>query len=154
MVLAADDAEGCKTAPTCDHRVFTTKKVIARTMVLWARPALFFTWVGHRGFRLRPQLPLPPPPGRRRPSAPGLDAPGLRRRCQGPTALRPGRRRLPAVWQFDGDEPTRQRWMLSRRSIVKPDDSPQFVPQHPLHAIVADLAVIAGCRWKRRACPA
>lgn len=40
MVLAADDAEGCKTAPTCDHRVFTTKKVIARTMVLWARPAL------------------------------------------------------------------------------------------------------------------
>ncbi|MEV7939959.1 transposase [Kitasatospora sp. NPDC088264] len=30
--------------------------------------------------------------------------------------------RLPAVWEFDGGEPTRQRWMLARRSIAKPDD--------------------------------
>ncbi|GAB7111117.1 hypothetical protein JCM4814A_94360 [Streptomyces phaeofaciens JCM 4814] len=30
--------------------------------------------------------------------------------------------RLPSVWEFDGDEPTRQRWMLARRSIAKPDE--------------------------------
>nr|WP_262985419.1 transposase [Streptomyces sp. San01] len=27
--------------------------------------------------------------------------------------------RLPAVWEFDGEEPTRQRWMLARRSISR-----------------------------------
>ncbi|MBP0450541.1 hypothetical protein J5Y04_13420 [Kitasatospora sp. RG8] len=31
--------------------------------------------------------------------------------------------RLPAVWEFDGDEPTRQRRMLARRSIARPDET-------------------------------
>ncbi|WP_224275616.1 hypothetical protein [Streptomyces sp. LS1784] len=30
--------------------------------------------------------------------------------------------RLPAIGEFDGDQPTRRRWMLARRSITKPDE--------------------------------
>lgn len=60
--------------------------------------------------------------------------------------------RLPAVWEFDGDEPTRQRWMLARRSIAKPGETAYFLASAPLHATVADLALIAGCRWKIEEC--
>ncbi|MFD9441204.1 hypothetical protein ACFWBR_25020 [Streptomyces sp. NPDC060006] len=34
---------------------------------------------------------------------------------------------LPAVWEFEGDEPTRQRWMLARRSFAKPDEIAYFL---------------------------
>ena len=56
--------------------------------------------------------------------------------------------RLPAVWEFDGDEPTRQRWMLARRSIAKPDEVAYYLACAPLEATVADLVRIAGCRWR------
>lgn len=60
--------------------------------------------------------------------------------------------RLPAVWEFDGDEPTPQRWMLARRSIVKPDELAYFLASAPLDATVADLVQVAGCRWKIEEC--
>ncbi|GAA3476048.1 hypothetical protein GCM10018966_005750 [Streptomyces yanii] len=60
--------------------------------------------------------------------------------------------RLPAVWEFDGDEPTRQRWMLARRSIAKPDEIAYYLASAPLEATVADLVRIAGCRWKVEEC--
>lgn len=60
--------------------------------------------------------------------------------------------RLPAVWEFDGDEPTRQRWMLARRSITKPDELACFLAAAPLQATLADLVRIAGCRWKIEEC--
>lgn len=60
--------------------------------------------------------------------------------------------RLPAVWEFDGDEPTRQRWMLARRSITKPDELAHFLASAPLDATVADLVQVAGCRWKIEEC--
>jgi SRSO17 transposase len=59
---------------------------------------------------------------------------------------------LPAVWEFDGDEPTRQRWMLARRSIAKPDEIAYYLASAPLEATVADLVRIAGCRWKVEEC--
>ncbi|MFB6777392.1 hypothetical protein ACFCX0_08190 [Streptomyces sp. NPDC056352] len=39
--------------------------------------------------------------------------------------------RLPAVWEFDGDEPTRQRWLLARPSITKPDELTYFLASAP-----------------------
>ena len=49
--------------------------------------------------------------------------------------------RLPAVWEFDGDEPTRQRWMLARRSLSKPDEIAYYLACALLEATVADLLV-------------
>ncbi|WTU62373.1 IS701 family transposase [Streptomyces sp. NBC_00056] len=60
--------------------------------------------------------------------------------------------RLPAVWEFDGNEPTRQRWMLARRSITKRDDIAYYLACAPPDATVADLVRIAGCRWKIEEC--
>lgn len=60
--------------------------------------------------------------------------------------------RLPAVWEFDGDEPTRQRWMLARRSTTKPDELAYFLASAPLQATLADLVRIAGCHWKIEEC--
>ncbi|MFJ2089409.1 hypothetical protein ACIOEW_09070 [Streptomyces sp. NPDC087901] len=55
----------------------------------------------------------------------------LRRRCQGPRLYDWAAARLPAVWEFDGDEPTRQRWLLARRSITKPDELACFLASAP-----------------------
>lgn len=60
--------------------------------------------------------------------------------------------RLAAVWEFDGDEPTRQRWMLARRSITRPEEIAYYLASAPLDATVADLARIVGCRWKIEEC--
>jgi len=60
--------------------------------------------------------------------------------------------RLPAVWEFDGDKPTRQRWMLARRSITKPDEIAYYLACAPLEATIADLVRVAGCRWKIEEC--
>jgi SRSO17 transposase len=60
--------------------------------------------------------------------------------------------RLPAVWEFDGDEPSRQRWMLGRRSISKPEEIAYYLACAPLDATIADLVRIAGCRWKIEEC--
>ncbi|GAB2473909.1 IS701 family transposase [Streptomyces incanus] len=60
--------------------------------------------------------------------------------------------RLPAVAQSDDDEPTRQRWMLARRSISKPDEIAYYLACAPLEATVADLVRVAGCRWKIEEC--
>lgn len=56
--------------------------------------------------------------------------------------------RLPAVWGFDGDEPTRQRWMLARRSITKPDELAYFLASALLDTTLNDLVRVAGCRWR------
>ncbi|MFD5271557.1 IS701 family transposase [Streptomyces sp. NPDC058335] len=60
--------------------------------------------------------------------------------------------RLPAVGEFDGDEPTRQRWMLARRSITRPDEIAYYLACASLEATLADLVRVAGCRWKIEEC--
>ncbi|MFD3875410.1 hypothetical protein [Streptomyces sp. NPDC058623] len=59
---------------------------------------------------------------------------------------------LPVVWARDGDEPTRRRWMLARRSISNPDEIAYFLASAPLDATLTDIARIAGCRWKIEEC--
>ncbi|WP_251061762.1 IS701 family transposase [Streptomyces sp. ISL-100] len=60
--------------------------------------------------------------------------------------------RLPAVAEPDAAEPTRQRWILARRSISRPDESAYYLACAPLDATVADLVRVAGCRWKIEEC--
>lgn len=60
--------------------------------------------------------------------------------------------RLPAATESDGDEPTRQRWMLARRSIGRPDEIAYYLACTPLEATVADLVRVAGSRWKIEEC--
>nr|WP_329529402.1 hypothetical protein [Streptomyces sp. NBC_01462] len=56
------------------------------------------------------------------------------------------------MWEFDGDEPTRQRWMLARRSIAKPEEIAYYLACTPLDATLADLVRVAGCRWRIEEC--
>ncbi|MFD9607319.1 hypothetical protein [Streptomyces sp. NPDC059970] len=42
--------------------------------------------------------------------------------------------------------------MLARRSIARPDEMAYFLASALLYATVADLARIAGCRWKIEEC--
>ncbi|MEY9849722.1 SRSO17 transposase [Streptacidiphilus sp. BW17] len=60
--------------------------------------------------------------------------------------------RLPSVWEFDGDQPTHQRWMLARRSTARPNEIAYYLASAPLDTTVADLARIAGCRWRIEEC--
>lgn len=59
---------------------------------------------------------------------------------------------IPVVQERDGDAPTRRRWMLARRSISNPDEIAYYRASAPLDATLADLARIAGCRWKIEEC--
>lgn len=56
--------------------------------------------------------------------------------------------RLPAVTESGTNEPTRQKWVLARRSISRPDEIAYYLACAPLDATVADLVRVAGCRWK------
>jgi hypothetical protein len=55
--------------------------------------------------------------------------------------------RLPAIWDFDGDRPTHQRWVLARRSLTRPDELAYFLAYAPNGTSVEDLVRIAGSRW-------
>jgi SRSO17 transposase len=57
------------------------------------------------------------------------------------------------VFEFNGDEPTRQHWVLARRNIDKLDKIAYFLACAPLDATVGDLgSCVAGCRWKIEEC--
>ncbi|MFC9290941.1 hypothetical protein [Streptomyces sp. NPDC057052] len=54
--------------------------------------------------------------------------------------------------ESDGDQPTRQRWILIRRSISGPDEITYYLACAPLDATVTDMVHIAGSRWKIEEC--
>jgi SRSO17 transposase len=171
-----DDRERCRAARVPDDRVFATKNDLARAMVLRALASpLPIGWVtadsaygqdsrfrrfleDHQLFyvvavpksqqvhgpRIDHLIGQTPPEAWQRLSA-GSGAKGERFYDWAAA-------HLPAVWEFDGDEPTRQRWMLARRSIAKPDEIAYYLASAPLEATVADLVRIAGCRWKVEEC--
>jgi len=171
-----EDPERCRTARIPEHRPFATKNELARTMVLRAQAGpLPVAWVAadaaygqdSRFRRFLEDTGLPyvvAVPKSQQVHGPRIDhligqAPdeAWQRLSYGDGAK--GQRlydwaaaRLLAVWEFDGDEPTRQRWMLARRSITKPDELAYFLASDPLDATVADLARIAGCRWRIEEC--
>ncbi|MFD8708081.1 IS701 family transposase [Kitasatospora sp. NPDC059648] len=167
-----DDRERCRAARIADERAFATKGELARTMITRALASpLPIAWVtadsaygqdSHfrrfledaqlsyavavpksqqvHGPRIDHLIGQAPPEAWQRLSA-GVGAKGERLYDWAAA-------RLPAVWEFDGDEPTRQHWMLARRSIAKPDEIAYYLACAPLEATVADLVRVAGCRWK------
>ncbi|MER6570476.1 hypothetical protein ABT288_30875 [Streptomyces sp. NPDC001093] len=47
---------------------------------------------------------------------------------------------------------TRQRWMIARRSLSKPDEIASYLACAPLEDTVTDQVRVAGCRWKIEEC--
>jgi SRSO17 transposase len=139
----AEDAERCRAARIPKHRGFATKNDLARAMVLRAQSGpLPFTWVttdtaygqDSRFRRFLEDIGLSyvvAVPKSQQVHDPRIDyligqAPAeawQRLTCgdgaQGPRLYDWAAARLTAEWEFDGDEPTRQRWMLARRSIAR-----------------------------------
>ncbi|GGO98718.1 hypothetical protein GCM10012280_63510 [Wenjunlia tyrosinilytica] len=58
--------------------------------------------------------------------------------------------RLPAIDDFDGDQPTHQRWVLARRSPARPDEVAYYLAYAPNGTAVAELVRVAGSRWRSR----
>ncbi|MFB8039638.1 IS701 family transposase, partial [Streptomyces sp. NPDC056004] len=172
-----EDRERCQAARIPDDRDFVTKNDLARAMVLRALASpLPITWVTAdsaygQDSRFRRFLEdhglfyVVAVPKSQQVHGPRIDDRVLReappeawqRLSAGPGAK--GERyydwaaaRLPAVWEFDGDEPVRQRWMLARRSLTKPDEIAYYLASAPLDATVADLVRVAGSRWKIEEC--
>ncbi|MFD7909092.1 IS701 family transposase [Kitasatospora sp. NPDC059747] len=171
-----EDRERCQAARVPDERVFATKLELARAVIRRALASpLPITWVtadaaygqdAHfRRFLENHQLSyVVAVPKSQQVHGPRIDhlikqAPleAWQRLSAGSGAK--GERfydwagaRLPSVWEFDGDEPTRQRWMLARRSITRSDEIAYYLACAPLEATIADLVRIAGCRWKIEEC--
>ncbi|MFE0420830.1 IS701 family transposase [Streptomyces tendae] len=60
--------------------------------------------------------------------------------------------KLPAVHDFDGDQPTHDRWVLARRSLARPEEIAYYLAYAPVGTEVAELARIAGSRWAIEEC--
>ncbi|MFE2094906.1 IS701 family transposase [Streptomyces sp. NPDC059460] len=170
-----DDRERCRAARVPDDRVFATKGELARAIILRALASpLPIGWVtadsaygqdSHfRRFLEDHQIFYVAVPKSQQVHGPRIDhligqaPPEAWQRLSAGSGAKGERfydwaaARLPAVWEFDGDEPTRQRWMPARRSIAKPDEIAYYLASAPLEATVADLVRIAGCRWKVEEC--
>ncbi|MFI2430404.1 IS701 family transposase [Streptomyces sp. NPDC018693] len=66
---------------------------------------------------------------------------------KGPRVYEWAAARLPAIDDFDGDEPTHDRWVLARRSLARPDEIAYYLAYAPAGTPVAELVWIAGARW-------
>ncbi|GGT05529.1 hypothetical protein GCM10010271_04580 [Streptomyces kurssanovii] len=58
--------------------------------------------------------------------------------------------RLPALDDFDGDQPTHQRWVLARRSLARPDGSPTTSPTHPTAPPSPNSCALPGAAGRSR----
>uniref|UniRef100_UPI0038517364 IS701 family transposase n=1 Tax=Streptomyces triticiradicis TaxID=2651189 RepID=UPI0038517364 len=171
-----DDRERCRAARIPDERNFATKGELARDMILRTLASLLpIAWVtadsaygqdSHfrrfledaglsyvvavpksqqaNGPRIDHLLAQAPPEAWQRLSA----GPG----AKGERLYDWAAARLPAVPEPGTGEPTRQRWVLARRSISRPDEIAYYLACASLDATVADLVRVAGCRWKIEEC--
>ncbi|MFE1775598.1 transposase [Streptomyces sp. NPDC059008] len=55
--------------------------------------------------------------------------------------------RLPAIDDFDGDQPTHDRWVLARRRLARPNEIAYYLAYAPARTTVTELVRIAGTRW-------
>jgi hypothetical protein len=67
--------------------------------------------------------------------------------AKGPRVYDRAAARLPAIDDFDGDEPTHDRWVPARRSLARPDEIAYYLAYAPAGTAVAELVRIAGMRW-------
>lgn len=54
---------------------------------------------------------------------------------------------LPAIDDFDGHQPTHQRWVLARRSLARSEEIAYYLADAPDGTTVAELVRVAGTRW-------
>ncbi|MGK7235827.1 IS701 family transposase [Streptomyces hygroscopicus] len=67
--------------------------------------------------------------------------------AKGPRVYDCAAARLPAIDDFDSDQPTHDRWVLARRSLARPDEIAYYLAYAPAGTPVAELVWIAGTRW-------
>ncbi|WP_370685172.1 IS701 family transposase [Streptomyces sp. MnatMP-M27] len=173
------DRARCRAAKIPDEREFATKGDLARAIVLRALASpLPIAWVTAdsaygQEFRFRRMLEnagvgyvVAVPKSQFTVGCPRIDhlfaqAPPdawERRSCgQGAKGLRMydwAAIQLPAVAEFgyQGEELTRRRWALARRSLSKPDEIAYYLGYAPLDAGVGDLVRVAGTRWAIEEC--
>ncbi|MFB7441931.1 IS701 family transposase [Streptomyces mirabilis] len=165
------DRERCRAARIPDQRTFATKGELARDMILrvlgsplpiaWVTADSAYGQDSHfRRFPEDAELSyVVAVPKSQQVNGPRIDhliaqAPheAWQRLSAGPGAK--GERfydwaaaRLPAVAEL-----ARQRWMLARRSISKPNEIAYYLACAPLDATVAGRLRVAGCRWKIEEC--
>ncbi|MGW5428325.1 IS701 family transposase [Streptomyces sp. NPDC004059] len=172
-----DDRERCRAAKIPDERTFATKGELATVMVLRALASpLPIAWVtadsayGQES-RFRRMLEetaigyvLAVPKSQQVPRFGRIDhlfsqAPDEaweKRSCgdgaKGPRAYHWAAVQLPAIEDFDGHQPTHQRWALARRSISRPAEIAYYIGYAPVGTGVDRLVHVAGRRWAIEEC--
>ncbi|MFF8595211.1 IS701 family transposase [Streptomyces sp. NPDC015220] len=172
-----DDPERCRAARIPDQRSFATKPELARGLVLRAlSSALPIAWVTAdaaygQELRFRRMLEeaqvgyvLAVPKSQQVPSFGRIDhvlagAPDEaweRISCgagsKGPRVYDWAAARLPAVVEFDGEDPAHHRWVLARRSLARPDEVAYYLAYAPAGTTVTELVRVAGARWAIEEC--
>ncbi|MFF0628852.1 IS701 family transposase [Streptomyces sp. NPDC004296] len=174
------DRERCRAAKVPDGRGFATKTELARVLVARTRSSpLPFAWVtadalyGQDGHfrRMLEEAGLgyvvAVPKSQQVKSLAGCwridqligDAPDEaweRLSCgdgaKGPRVYDWAGAQLPAVPFYGEDEPSHHRWMLARRSIVRPDEIAYYLAYAPTGTTVDKLVRVAGSRWAIESC--
>ncbi|MFF0429452.1 IS701 family transposase [Streptomyces sp. NPDC004520] len=172
-----DAPERCRAARIPDQRSFATKPELARGLVLRAlSSALPIAWVTAdaaygQEWRFRRMLEevrvgyvLAVPKSQQVPSFGRIDhvlagAPDEaweRFSCgagsKGPRVYDWAAARLPAVAEFDGDDPAHHPWVLARRSLARADEVASYLAYAPADTTVAELGRVAGARWAIEEC--
>ncbi|MFF0166367.1 IS701 family transposase [Streptomyces prasinus] len=60
--------------------------------------------------------------------------------------------KLPSVPDFDGENPTHDRWVLARRSVTRPQEIAYYLAYATADTAVAELVRVAGARWAIEEC--
>ncbi|MFJ8201118.1 transposase [Streptomyces sp. NPDC096152] len=170
-----DDRDRCRAAKIPDAREFATRGDLAKTMIQRALASpLPIAWVTAdsaygQEWRLRRMLEeagvgyvLAVPKSQPVPALGRIDlviaqAPdeAWERHSCGDGAK--GRRvygwaaaKLSAIPDFDGDQPTHDRWVLARRRLAGPEEIAYYLACAPVGTEVFELARVAGSRWRSR----
>ncbi|WP_393073094.1 IS701 family transposase [Streptomyces sp. LN704] len=172
-----DDRQRCRAAKIPDERTFATKGELARAIVLRALASpLPIAWVTAdsaygQEWRFRRMLEevsvgyvLAVPKSQHVPRFGRIDhlftqAPDEaweKRSCgdgaKGPRVYHWAAVQLPAIEDFDGETPTRQRWALARRSVTRPDEIAYYLGYAPVGTDIDQLVRVAGRRWAIEEC--
>ncbi len=172
-----DDRQRCRAAKIPAERTFATKGELARAIVLRALASpLPIAWVTAdsaygQEWRFRRMLEeatigcvLAVPKSQQVPRFGRIDhlfmqAPEEaweKRSCgdgaKGPRVYHWAAAQLPVIEDFDGDQPTHQRWALARRSVTRPDEFAYYLGYAPLGTDVDQLVRVAGRRWAIEEC--
>ncbi|EFE72061.1 InsA [Streptomyces viridosporus ATCC 14672] len=171
------DRDRCEAAKIPDDRDFATKGDLAKAMIQRALASpLPIAWVTAdsaygQEWRLRRMLeeagvgyvlavPKPQPvPALGRIDLVIAQAPDEaweRHSCgdgaKGPRVYDWAAAKLPVIYDFDGDQPTHDRWVLARRSLARPEEIAYYLAYAPVGTEVPELARIAGSRWAIEEC--